>query len=232
MAVVATTTYLYVDVSLNPYYVQGSQLTDQGAWSSVNSYAYPDVVQIGVDQYIAIAPNTNTPPSGIVDENWSTLVIVDETSVVVNAGSDYYARLLATLALETAWTGTQIGSSAYNYAQSAYEIAVIGTQIGSSAYNYAEAAYNLAVIGTNNPGGFAVGTDAYALAESGTNIGWAAYLLAQIGTNTGPAIALTRSFLPACPPPIQPNLPISITHTLIQPATAPSTTPATTCWTA
>jgi len=166
MAVVATTTYLYTDVNLNPFYVQGSQVTDRGPWSSLTSYAYPDVVQIGVDQYVAIAPNTNTPPSGIVDENWSALVVVEEQSSVVNAGSDYYARLLATLALETAW---------------------VGTQIGSSAYNYAEAAYNLAIIGTNNPGGFSVGTDAYYLAESGTNIGWAAYLLAQIGTNTGTA---------------------------------------------
>ena len=164
--VVATTTYLYTDVNLNPYYVQGSQLTDRGPWSSLASYAPPDVVQIGVDQYYALAPNTNMPPSGIVDENWSTLVIVEEANTVVNAGSDYYARLLATLALETAW---------------------VGTQIGSSAYNYAEAAYNLAIIGTNNPGGFSVGTDAYYLAESGTNIGWAAYLLAQIGTNTGTA---------------------------------------------
>ena len=81
--VVATTTYLYTDVNLNPYYVQGSQLTDRGPWSSLASYAPPDVVQIGVDQYYALAPNTNMPPSGIVDENWSTLVIVEEANTVV-----------------------------------------------------------------------------------------------------------------------------------------------------
>ena len=167
MAVVSTTTYLYVDTALNPYYVQGSQLTDRGPWSSSDFYNPPDVVQIGVDQYITLAANSNTPPTGIVDDNWSTLVVVEEAgSTVVNAGSDYYARTLAELALTTAW---------------------VGTQIGSSAYNYAEAAYNLAIIGTNNVGGFAIGTDAYHLAESGTNIGWAAYLLAQIGTNTGTA---------------------------------------------
>jgi len=167
MAVVATTTYLYVDTNLTQYFIQGSQLLDQGPWSSSAFYNPLDVVQIGVDQYVALQANSNQPPTSIVDNNWSTLVVVEEvTGSVINAGSDYYARYLAEYALE---------------------VAFIGTAIGSSAYNYAEAAYNLAVIGTNNPGGFSVGTDAYYLAESGTNIGWAAYLLAQIGTNTGTA---------------------------------------------
>lgn len=40
--------------------------------------------------------------------------------------------------------------------------------------------------GTNSPSE-QVALDAYALAESGTNIAWAAYELAQIGTNTGSA---------------------------------------------
>ena len=147
MAVVATTTYLYIDTGLTQYYVQGAMLLDRGPWNSTVTYTPPDVVQIGVDQYYALATNINTPPSGIVDENWSALVVVEEAgSTFINAGSDYYARTLAELALETAWVGTAIGSAAY-----------------------------------------AVGTDAYHLAESGTNIAWSAYYLAQIGTNTGSA---------------------------------------------
>jgi hypothetical protein len=167
MAVVTTTTYLYVDTNLIQHFVQGSELVDRGPWSSSAFYNPNEVVQIGVDQYVCLVANSNAPPTGIVDENWSTLVIVEEASgSVATAGSDYYARYTADLALQTAWTGTFIGSA---------------------AYNYAEAAYNIAIIGTNIPSGFSVGTDAYHLAQSGTNIGWAAYLLAQIGTNTGTA---------------------------------------------
>lgn len=163
MAVVATTTYLYVDTNLTQYFVQGSELVDRGPWSSSAFYNPNEVIQIGVDQYICLVANSNTPPTGIVDENWSTLVVVEEvTGSVINAGSDYYARYLAEYALQ---------------------VAFIGTAIGSSAYNYAEAAYNLAIIGTNNPGGFSVGTDAYYLAESGTNIAWSAYAIAVDGTN-------------------------------------------------
>lgn len=138
MAVVATTTYLYNDANLNPYYVLGSQLTDRGAWSSSAFYTLYDVIQIGIDQYVALQPNSNTPPTAIVDENWSSLVIVEEASgsSVTNAGSDYYARYLATQALETAWTGTSLGSAAFtlatagsNLAWEAYQLALNGTDI-------------------------------------------------------------------------------------------------------
>ena len=174
MAVVATTTYLYVDTNLTQYFVQGTELVDMGPWSSSAFYNPNEVVQIGVDQYICLTANSNTPPTGIVDENWSTLVIVEEvTGSVVNAGSDFYARYLAGEAYNLAVYGTYLGTQAYNLASAAY---TIGTD-----------AYSLAVLGTNAQAAIAVGTDAYHLAESGTNIGWAAYLLAQIGTNTGTA---------------------------------------------
>jgi len=171
MAVVSTTTYSYVNLALNPYYIQGSQLADRGAWSALTSYSFRDVVQNGGDQYMALQANVGGAlPSGLVNANWSILVIVEEQSqsgTIVVDTTDPVARALAQYALTVAWAGTQIGSSAYNYAASAYALAVNGTNGAAAA--------------------FAVGTNAYALAVSGTNLALAAYHLAQIGTNTGSA---------------------------------------------
>lgn len=95
MAVVASTTYLYADTGLAQHYVQGSELVDTGPWSSAAFYAPGEVAQIGVDQYYCLTANSNTPPTGVVDENWSSLVVVEEYGSVSSAGSDYYARYLA-----------------------------------------------------------------------------------------------------------------------------------------
>jgi len=128
--VVSTTTYLYVDTGLTQHFAQGTELVDAGPWSSLASYSPMEVVQIGVDQYVALQANTNMPPTGIVDENWSALVVVEEQSgsTIINAGSDYYARTLAELALETAWVGTAIGSTAYDLV-----IAETGSRIAADA---------------------------------------------------------------------------------------------------
>lgn len=123
MAVVATTTYLYVNTSLTQFFVQGSELVDRGPWSASAFYAINDVIQIGVDQYVALTPNTNAYPTGIVDENWSTLVIVEEAAgSVVSAGSDAYARALAGEAYFWGTTAFHIGTDAYN-------LAVTGTNL-------------------------------------------------------------------------------------------------------
>lgn len=214
MAVISTTTYLYVDSSLNPYYVQGSQLVDRGAWSSAAFYNLHDVIQIGINQYIALQPNSNTPPTSIVDDNWSTLVVVEEQNgTSTSAGSDAYARALAEQALELAYTGTQAfsiaisayalaqigtntGTAAYNLAlgastaaSSAFTIAVAGTNAAASAQSTANGAFSIAVIGTNAAASAQSTADAaYALAQIGTNAIFSAgnaYALAQIGTNTG-----------------------------------------------
>ena len=172
--VVATTTYLYVDTNLTQYFVQGTELVDMGPWSSATFYNPNEVVQIGVDQYICLTANSNTPPTGIVDENWSTLVVVEEQSgSIVTSGSDYYARFLADAAFDLAVYGTYLGTQAYNLASAAYSI-------GTNAYALAQSA-------------FAVGADAYNLAVSGTNLGWSAYLLAQTGTNAASAAQNTAS---------------------------------------
>lgn len=182
MAVVPTTTYLYCDVNLNQFYVQGSVLNDRGPWSSSTSYAYPDVVQIGLDQYVAIAPNTNAPPTAIVDENWSQLVIVsDNSGTSTSTGSDAVARALAAEALALGSTAYNLAGTALNVADSAFEIAVIGTNTGTAAYNLAQAAYLLALNATNS------GTSSYTLAVYGTQIANEALSIAVIGTNTGSA---------------------------------------------
>src|SRR5512139_2024835 len=137
MAVVATTTYLYVDTNLTQYFVQGTELVDMGPWSSSAFYNPNEVVQIGVDQYICLVANSNTPPTGIVDENWSTLVVVEEVSgSVASAGSDYYARWLA--------------GQAYSYAGTAYFYATTAYQIGTDAYALAQTGTNLVIIETGS----------------------------------------------------------------------------------
>src|SRR5512143_148854 len=135
MAVVATTLYSWADTNQITHYVLGSEVVDRGPWSSSITYAVGDVVQIGADQYYAIAPNTDMPPTGVLDENWSAFVVVEEFSVVVNAGSDYYARTLAQLALETAWTGTAIGSAAYDLAVTGTNMVIAETGSRITAIN-------------------------------------------------------------------------------------------------
>jgi len=130
MAVVATTTYLYVNTSLTQFFVQGSELVDRGAWSSSAFYAINEVVQIGVDQYVALTANSNTPPTSIVDENWSSLVIVyEQGGSFSSAGSDAYARALAEAAYYWGTTAYFWGTTAFVIGTDAYNLAVTGTNM-------------------------------------------------------------------------------------------------------
>jgi len=203
MAVVATTTYRYVTQTGVARYVQGEQLTDRGAWSALNFYDPSDVVQVGINQYIALQPNSNSAPSAIVDSNWSALVVVHEETVVPSAGSDYYARTLASSALSTAQsaysiavTGTNAAASALSTAQSAFSIAVIGTGAAASALATAQAAFSLAVDGTitadsalnTAQAAFSIAVDGTNAAASALSVAQAAYALAIIGTNSSGSI--------------------------------------------
>src|SRR5574337_631068 len=180
MAVDPTLTYLYCDVELTQFYVQGSVLNDRGPWSSSTSYAYPDVIQIGLIQYIAIAANTDTPPTGIVDENWSQLVIVNEsTGTSTSSGSDAVARALAAEALALGSSAYNLAATAESTANGAFTIAVAGTNAAALAEATALAAYNLALSATNS------GTSVYSLGVYGTQIANEALSIAVLGTNTG-----------------------------------------------
>jgi hypothetical protein len=180
MAVVPTTTYLYCNANLEQFYVQGSVLNDRGPWSSSANYTYPDVVQIGLDQYVAIAANTNAPPTAIVDENWSQLVVVsDNNGTATSNGTDAVARALANEALALGSTAYTLAETALSVADSAFTIAVSGTNTGTAAYSLAQAAYTLALNATNT------GTSSYNLAVYGTQVANEAFNIAVVGTNTG-----------------------------------------------
>lgn len=168
--IVATTTYLYADISLTQHYAQGVELVDRGPWSSSVSYAIGDVIQIGLNQYIALAANINTPPTAIIDETWSTLVVVEEQQVIPSSGSDYIARALGNEALA-------LGNAAYSLAQTGTNVAYIAYSLAQTGTNAANTAYSLAQTGTD------LANAAYALAQTGTNLGNASYSLAQTGTN-------------------------------------------------
>ena len=87
MAVVPTTSYLYVDQHLNQFFIQGSLLTDRGPWIATAFYSPRNVVQVGIDQYIALKTNSNQKPSAIIDANWSTLLIVSQSGSTSSASA-------------------------------------------------------------------------------------------------------------------------------------------------
>lgn len=184
MAVVSTTTYQYVGLNLNPCFIQGSGLVDTGPWSSTMAYNVKDVVQSGVDQYTALAPNSGHPPTNIFNENWSALVVVKEQSGgVVDAGSDYYARTLAEQAL-------QVGSSAYSRATEALVLAQTGTVLITAETGSriaADAALTAFVFGS-------IAVDL--AAETGSRIATDNYLLAQFGSINADTVIYGRNSLP------------------------------------
>lgn len=188
MAVVATTTYLYVNTNLTQFFVQGSELVDRGPWSSSAFYAVNDVIQIGVDQYVALQSNTNAYPTGIVDNNWSTLVIVEEQAgTSVSAGSDAYARMTAEAAYFWGTTAYVIGTDAYNLAVTGTNMVLIetGSRIAADAAIVAFVFGSLAV-DLAAEAGSRIAAD---LTEAGTRSQEDQYLQNQIIAETGSRIA-------------------------------------------
>ena len=182
------TTYLYVDQSLTQIYIQGAELIDTDAWSSSTIYNPRDAISYLGGMYVAIAQSVNSPPTAVVDDNWSALVVV-----VPGAGTTNQS--IAIVALETAWTGTAT-------ANEALQIAIIGTNTGTAAYNLATAAYNLASGGTTVSAtaayalaqiGTNTGTAAYNLAAAGSAVAWEALVIAQTGTDLGQAAFSTAN---------------------------------------
>ena len=184
--------YAFADAQGLRTYVDSDDFVFTGTWSSAGTYvADPfQAAQYGSMLYMCVTDNINKNPATVPTRfrptrYWSPMVIV------VSAG-------------------TTPADSAYQIATEAYALAVIGTNLGSLAYTLAETGSNLAwesfllaqtgtavaetALEAAN-GAFSVATDAYLLAEAGTNAGAAgtmaytiageAYALAVAGTNAG-----------------------------------------------
>ena len=186
--------YAFADAQGLRTYVDSDDFVFTGTWSSAGTYvADPfQAAQYGSMLYMCVTDSINKNPATVPTRfrptrYWSPMVIV------VSAG-------------------TTPADSAYQIATEAYALAVIGTNLGSLAYTLAETGSNLAwesfllaqtgtavaetALEAAN-GAFSVATDAYLLAEAGTNAGAAgtmaytiageAYALAVAGTNAGAA---------------------------------------------
>jgi hypothetical protein len=128
MAVDLVATYLYVDASLNQYYVQGSRLVDRGPWSPVVFYHANDVIQLATNQYVALKTNINVRPIGLVDENWSSLVLISQVPVWTVTGTDYYARALGQQGIQWGQSAMAVGTTAYIVGTAAHILA--GSALG------------------------------------------------------------------------------------------------------
>jgi hypothetical protein len=76
MALIANSTYAYVDLNDVQVFVGTDDLFDRGDWSSTAAYDVGQVVLYIGALYYCLAANTNTPPSGNISDEWSTLALI------------------------------------------------------------------------------------------------------------------------------------------------------------
>lgn len=172
--------YSYIGSSGEVVVLADTSINFTGAWSGTTSYAKLDSVTYNSRRYIAVTPHTGvTPPTEFVISTptyWSPLVLVEGDPTIDDTNSEIVsqrASALATLALETAWAGTEAASvaqalaaagtdaanAAWDYAGQAWTIAVTGTNAADQAYSLALQALYTAWTGTDTPtGGGGAGT--------------------------------------------------------------------------
>ena len=140
--IVPDTLYRYVDTNLTEYVVTGAELEDRGEWSDVVIYERLNAVSFEGCLYVALQTVSTTPPTAVVDENWSSLVIISAAGGgVVTAGSDAYARQQAYYTLQTAWVGTALAQYGVDTASQAYNIAASGSNLAWYLYVTSSGSY-------------------------------------------------------------------------------------------
>lgn len=76
MALVSNSIYAYTNLSDVQVFIKTDDLTDRGDWSSAVAYVLNDAALYLGAYYICLTANTNTPPSGNISDEWSTLVLI------------------------------------------------------------------------------------------------------------------------------------------------------------
>jgi len=107
--------YAFVDFNEKEQVIHGHEIINRAGWQGATTYYRNDGVAYDGDDFICLASNSNIIP-GTNPTIWSYLVQIEgDGTPVVNAGSDYIARSL--------------GSLAYNTALEAYALAQTGTNL-------------------------------------------------------------------------------------------------------
>ena len=186
--------YSYIGLSGETVVLADSQINFRGGWLQTTSYAVRDAASYNSRWYIAVTAHTGvTPPTVFVITTptyWSPLVLTEGDPEILDTASEIAAAAaigIATLALETAWAGT-------NTANSALALASTGTDAADQAYSLARLALDTAWAGTNAPaieGVYSlarlaldtawVGTGAAAVSETDAQ---SAYSLARLALDT------------------------------------------------
>lgn len=179
--------YSYIGLSGETVVLADSQINFRGGWLQTTSYAVRDAASYNSRWYIAITAHTGvTPPTVYVITTptyWSPLVLTEGDPTVLDTASEIAAAAaigIATLALETAWTGT-------NTANEALALASTGTDAADQAYSLARLALDTAWVGTNAPaieGVYSLARLALDTAWTGTNTPVQNDSLAQLALDT------------------------------------------------
>jgi hypothetical protein len=190
MALRPNSTYAYTDLSDAQVFVKTGDLTDLLDWSPSTTYSFRDAALYNGAYYVCLTANTNTPPSGNISDEWSTLVLVRDGSSGGHTADEAYA--LAEEALETA---VEVGQQGSNYS---YELFVAGTNytnntavsaIGTAVQQGSEFAYNLFLDGTNYTNNVAVSAIAVAV-QQGSEFAYNLFLDGTNYTNTAAVAAV------------------------------------------
>lgn len=106
--------YAFVDYNEKEQVIHGDEVNNRGGWVGVTTYLRYDGVTYDGDDFICLASNSNVPP-GSDPSLWSYLVQIDgDGAPVINAGSDYIARSLGSLAYETALLAWELAQNGTN----------------------------------------------------------------------------------------------------------------------
>lgn len=140
--------YAYIGLSGETTVLASTQINFRSAWSVSTSYARLDAVTYNSRWFIAITAHTGvTPPTTFVTETptyWSPLVLVEGDPQTLDTSSEIAAAAavgMATLALQTSWSGTEAAAWAN-------ALAATGTDAANQAYSLAQLALDTAWYGT------------------------------------------------------------------------------------
>jgi hypothetical protein len=153
MALIANSTYAYTDLNDVQVFVNTTDLIDSGVWSSVATYSFRNVVLYAGALYACLTANTNTPPSGNVSDEWSTLAVIRQG--VTPSGDFIENGTRVIFSYHVAW-GTNTGNN---------EISALSVPYSNNSYATVAAALDallyvpLAITSfTNNTGNVEIGS--------------------------------------------------------------------------
>lgn len=186
--ITASSTYVYTPLTAEEeLYISGSLLNDRGSWLPQLSYTPPyDVVTYGGALYINTDPVTGIPPTGIVDEHWSIIVVAELAAGTIH--SDNGSRQITDQELKNQIIQQKIEDAAAaevgDYGTLAYLAYVQSLENGTQITNI----YNeITVLQENQTNVYEQITHVTNIATAGTELALQAYEIAVNGTTVAEA---------------------------------------------